>query len=209
MDTSTKINSEFWNRAAAGYAKKPIADENAYAQTLERVRAHLSISDVVLEVGCGTGTTALRLSPFAHYILATDVSREMIRIARQKAEAQKVTHIEFREGTLDDPSLPLASFDTVMAFNVLHLVPDVSSALERIHELLKPGGWFVSKTPCIGTSLARHVIPLLRLFGKAPPVVYLTPSGLLAQTEAAGFSIGETSHYPTKSHNFFIAARKI
>src|SRR5690606_3061107 len=179
ISSSTKTSSEFWNRSAAGYAKKPIADEEAYTQTLDRVRAHLSVSDKVLEVGCGTGTTALRLSPFAEHILATDLSHEMIRIARQKAEAQNVNNVEFRESTLDDAALPLTSFDTVMAFNVLHLVPDVSPALGRIHELLKPGGWFISKTPCVGASLIRHIIPVLRLFGQAPPVIYLTPTVLL------------------------------
>lgn len=209
MHPITKISSEFWDRSAAGYAKKPINDEEAYAQTLERVRARLSVNDTVLEVGCGTGTTALRLSPFAEHIIATDLSREMIRIAGQKAEAQGVTNIEFRDGTLDDLALPPATFDTVMAFNVLHLVPDVSSALVRIYALLKPGGWFLSKTPCVGTSLVRHIIPVLRLFGKAPPVIYLTPPGLVAQTEAVGFSIRETSRFPAKSHNFFIAARKL
>jgi methylase of polypeptide subunit release factors len=29
----------------------------------------------VLEIGCGTGTTALRLAPFTRRLLATDVSQ--------------------------------------------------------------------------------------------------------------------------------------
>ena len=50
--------SRFWDRLAAGYAKKPVPDEEAYARTLERVRAHLTPNDRVLELGCGTGTSA-------------------------------------------------------------------------------------------------------------------------------------------------------
>ena len=40
--------------------------------------------DRVLEIGCGTGSTALRLAPFTRSLLATDVSSQMIAIAHQR-----------------------------------------------------------------------------------------------------------------------------
>ena len=52
----------FWDGAAENYAKSPIRDVEAYNYTLERTRTYLSPTDKVLEVGCGTGSTALLLA---------------------------------------------------------------------------------------------------------------------------------------------------
>ena len=58
-----KRSDTFWDSAADKYARKPIGNEAAYAQTLDRTRAYLSSDQHVLEIGCGTGTTALKLAP--------------------------------------------------------------------------------------------------------------------------------------------------
>ena len=42
FDRGVPTPSRFWDRRAADYAKKPVADEQAYEQTLHRVRAHLA-----------------------------------------------------------------------------------------------------------------------------------------------------------------------
>jgi ubiquinone/menaquinone biosynthesis C-methylase UbiE len=54
-------------------------------KTLDCTRKHLSASDNVLEVGCGTGTTALLLAPSVKQITASDISSRTIEIAREKA----------------------------------------------------------------------------------------------------------------------------
>ena len=74
----------FWDRIARKYAADPIADLAGYEATLRRVQDFLSPAYDVLELGCGTGTTALRLAPFTWQMLATDVSAEMIAIAQEK-----------------------------------------------------------------------------------------------------------------------------
>ena len=77
--------ARFWDRAARKYAASPIKDMAAYEYTLERTRAYLAPTDHVLELGCGTGTTAVRLAEEVAQYRCTDVSPEMIRIARDKA----------------------------------------------------------------------------------------------------------------------------
>jgi len=202
--------SRFWDRRAAGYAKKAVPDEDAYRRTLERVRAHLTPNDSVLELGCGTGTTALTLSASARAIVATDYSAEMIGIATAKARAEGVTNVRFRTCTVDDPALAPESFDVVIAMNLLHLLDDIPARLRRIHELVRPGGLFISKTPCIGDrGLAlRIAIPLLRAAGIAPYVSFVTERSLTADTARSGFEVQETGMYPRKSRSFFVVARK-
>lgn len=200
----------FWNRRAAAYAKKPVPDAAAYARTLERVRAHLTPSDRVLELGCGTGTTALELAANAAEIIATDYSPAMIDIATSKAASAGVQNVQFRTGSLDDPALGREGFDVVMAMNLLHLLEDTPKTIRRISELVRPGGLFISKTPCVGDQgrVIRFAIPLLRAVGIAPFVNFVTERELTAELLRAGFSLEETGMYPLKSRSFFMVARK-
>ena len=53
----------FWDRIAPKYAADPIADPAAHEATLERTRRLLGPGHRVVEIGCGTGSTALALAP--------------------------------------------------------------------------------------------------------------------------------------------------
>ncbi|MGC4087220.1 MAG: class I SAM-dependent methyltransferase [Polyangiaceae bacterium] len=202
--------SRFWDARAAKYAKKPVADEVAYRRTLERVRAHLAPNDRVLEVGCGTGSTALELASSAREILACDYSAEMIGIATAKAAARGVANVNFRSCTADDPTLALESFDVVMAMNLLHLCDDLEGTMRRIHQLVRPGGLFISKTPCLGDRGfgLRLIIPVMRALGIAPYVSFVTEPSLTAAIAASGFEVQETGMYPMRTRSFFVVARK-
>ncbi|MEM8958930.1 MAG: class I SAM-dependent methyltransferase [Pseudomonadota bacterium] len=76
--------ARFWDKLSTRYAKMPVQNEAAYAATLDQTRTYLSPSDSALEVGCGTGTTALALAPSVARYRATDISGGMIEIARAK-----------------------------------------------------------------------------------------------------------------------------
>jgi SAM-dependent methyltransferase len=104
----------------------------------------------------------------------------------------------------------LESFDVVMAMNLLHLLDDLPARLQRIRELVRPRGLFISKTPCIGDqSLAlRMVIPVLRAAGLAPYVNFVTERSLSTEITSLGFEVQETGMYPEKSRSLFVVARK-
>ncbi|WP_213291249.1 methyltransferase domain-containing protein, partial [Bradyrhizobium sp. sGM-13] len=76
--------------------------------------------------------------------------------------------------------------------NYLHLVRNVPDTLRSIHVLLKPGGLFISKTPCLGdmNPLIRLVLlPAMQLIGKAPHVSSLGASELKRLIVGAGFDV--------------------
>lgn len=122
-------NTRFWDRAARKYATAAIADTAGYERTLERTRHYLEGHEIAFEFGCGTGTTALRLADSLSRIVATDVSREMIAIAREKSEAESCSNVVFEVATPDAGSWPEDTFDIALGFNVLHLVPQTQSSL--------------------------------------------------------------------------------
>ena len=207
-------NARFWDRAASKYAADPIADPGGYERTLDAVRRHLRSSDLALEFGCGTGTTALHLAASVERIIATDLSAEMIAIAREKATARGIENVTFEVGTFAGAPWPAATFDVVLAFNVLHLVLPLPDALSAAYRLLGPGGVFISKTPCLKlmNPAIRALVPLMRLVGRAPSTVaFFTADELEAAFVTAGFEIVERGWHATRSGNdarAFLVARK-
>lgn len=206
---------KFWDGIAAKYARAPIRDMDAYEQTLARVRTYLKPTDRVLELGCGTGTTALRLRDAVASILATDLSENMLEIGRAKAAEAGAGTVRFQQADarlegIDGP------FDVVTAFNLLHLVGDRAAMLVRAHELLPPGGLLITKTPCptdqaapLPVRLMLLALPLLQWLGKAPPVHFLSVADLETLIAAHGFEIVETGDYPKRPPSRFIVARRV
>lgn len=204
--------ASFWDRIARKYAASPVKDLEGYERTLDRTRHYLKDTDAVLEFGCGTGTTALRLAPHVSRMVATDLSSEMIAIARERATGQACSNAEFTVATFDGAPWPDSSFDAVLAFNLLHLAPDRVSALAQVYRLLKPGGLFVSKTPCLAemNPLIRFAVPVMRFVGKAPYVAFFSAAALESEIEGAGFTIIERARHGSKRKDarIFIVARK-
>lgn len=205
-------DARFWDRIARKYAADPIADLAGYERTLERTRELLGAQDAVFEFGCGTGTTALRLAPSVGRIVATDISSEMIAIAREKAAEDGCTNATFEVATPDEAPWPDATFDAALGFNILHLVAARQAALQGVHRLLKPGGLFISKTPCLRemNGLLRIAIPAMQLVGKAPFAAFLSGEDLEREFQATGFEIVERARHASRGKDArpFLVARK-
>lgn len=206
-------DARFWNKAARKYAADPIADEAGYERSLARTREFMKPEDAVFEFGCGTGTSALKLAPGCARLLATDLSSEMIAIAQEKAASAGFPHLTFEVGTADEARWPEGGFDFACGFNILHLVQDRGAALRGVHRLLKPGGIFISKTPCLAEMnvMIRLAVPVLQAIGKAPHVDIHSAEQLAADIEAAGFEIMANERHGSgrKDSRPFIVARKI
>ena len=166
----------------------------------------------MLEIGCGPGTTARRLAPSVARILGTDISTEMIAIANAEAKAEGCANASFEVASRDEAPWPDESFDAVLGFNVLHLVARRRNAIATIHRLLKPGGYFISKTPCLKETnpIFRVVLPAMQLIGKAPYVAFLSADDLESEMAAAGFGIVERGRHATARRDArpFIVARR-
>jgi len=202
-------SSKFWDRIAARYARKPVADEAAYQTKLDKTREYLRADMEVLEFGCGTGSTALALAPQVKHIRATDISPRMLAIARGKAETAKVGNVTFEEAAIDHFTAPEASFDAVLGHSILHLLEDKDAVIAKVHRMLKPGGVFVSSTACIGdmTVFLRPFLAAGHFLGALPFVSVFTERNLLDGLSEAGFVL-EHHWRPGKGKSLFIIARK-
>lgn len=206
-------DTAFWDRASRKYAASKIGDPAGYQRTLDRTRDLLSPQDRVLELGCGTGSTALVLADAVDSYLATDISPDMIAIAQGKLAETPRPGLQFRAATtetLDEAD----GFSAVLGFNYLHMVRDLPATLRRIHALLEPGGLFISKTACLGdmTWLLRGLaLPVMQALGKAPHVGNFTADQLVRQIQDAGFEITVREIHASKGSDKrpYIVARKV
>lgn len=210
---SLASDAAFWDRTSRRYARGAIADPAGYERTLERTRALLAPDARVLELGCGTGTTALRIAGHVRAYVATDISSGMIEIANERLAAAPVPALVFRTATAEALMPQAARFDVVLGFNYLHLVRDLPGTLRCIHALLAAQGLFISKTPCVrdmNPLIRLALLPAMRAIGKAPHAGVFGAEDLRRQMHAAGFDVLAMESHATKGKDErpYIVARK-
>ncbi|RYH08094.1 class I SAM-dependent methyltransferase [Tropicimonas sp. IMCC6043] len=204
--------NRFWNWIARRYARTPVADEAAYREKLARTQARLDPGWRMLEIGCGTGSTALEHAPHVGEILAIDFAPAMIEICREKAAAAGIDNIRFETATIDSLQIAPGSFDAALAMSILHLVEDRDAVIAKLFDALRPGGLFVSSTICLAGRarlLRSTILPLGNLLGLLPRIAAFSREDLATAIEAAGFEIEEIwqpGEAPSKA--VFIIARK-
>ena len=190
---SASFKARFWDRFALGYAGGAIGDWAGYERSLARTRELLGPGASVLEIGCGTGSTALTLSLFTGPYRAADIAPQMITVANQRLAASPRPNLRFVVEDADATASEAAGpFDAVLAFNLLHLLDDLDAATARCARVLRPGGLFISKTACLGEMnplLPGLAVPLMRLVRLAPPVLVLRAADLAAACERQGLEV--------------------
>jgi ubiquinone/menaquinone biosynthesis C-methylase UbiE len=208
-EISMNKDARFWDKRAEKYSQRQVADQESYEKKLEITRSYFTPDSEVLEMGCGTGSTALAHAPFVKHILATDISPRMINIAKGKAEAGQVKNVTFETRAADDLDIPESRYDAILALNLLHLLKDPEAAIAAAHRGLKPGGVFITSTACIGDMswIFRILAPaghFLRLF---PLIKVFTQAWLEQSHVKAGFEIDQ-AWLPKRNAAVFIVAKK-
>ncbi len=203
----------FWDKVAPKYAQDPIKDMAAYEYTLERTLSYLRDEDRVLELGCGTGSTALLIAPHVRQITGTDISPAMVGIANGKAQSGGVSNANFVVSTAKGATDLSGPYDAVLGFNLFHLVEGSESIFDEVYKMLPTGGYFITKTPCLGDKSIglkrfafKALIPFMQWLGKAPFVRFFTQSELEDELRSTGFEIVEAGNFPAISR--YIVARK-
>ena len=142
-----------------------------FSSRLRRVIAALNIprGARVLEVGAGTGTS-FPAYPRHCEVIGIDLAPDMLARAEGKIRENGWTHLKVMEMDALELQFPDDSFDYVMAFHVVTVVPDPIRMIQEAKRVCRPGGkivivnHFTSNFPLLGF-LTETLDPVTRRLG--------------------------------------------
>jgi 2-polyprenyl-3-methyl-5-hydroxy-6-metoxy-1,4-benzoquinol methylase len=128
-----------WNASYVGTQRGAISQRQA--QIIGRWLVDLKRTDMrILEVGCGTGWMVDRMRPFGE-VAGTDLSEAVLAVAQQSIPGAR-----FIAGDFMTSDWPGKHYDVVVTMEVLSHVSNQEAFLERIADVLKPGGTLMLTT---------------------------------------------------------------
>ena len=130
--------------AGAEWLDRP---ERAEAEAPQQVIEHMQLkpTDVVADVGAGTGYFTMRISRVVPQgmVYAVDIQPTMLAIIEQHKRQLKANNVITVQGTETDPRLPARAVDVVLLVDAYHEFAYPREMMEHIVKSLKPGGYVI------------------------------------------------------------------
>jgi len=131
-----------YNAAADHFDDAPLAFWGRYGRgTIDRLR--LKQGSRVLDVGCGSGASAIPAAQAAGpsgRVTGVDLAERLLALARAKAEAQGLSNIEFRQADMERLGYPDEAFDAVVGVFAIFFVPDMVKQVRELWRMVRRGG---------------------------------------------------------------------
>jgi len=148
MDRHDAIR-EVFGAAAGSYAVSSIHSGGPDLVAMVEA-AELTGRERVLDLGCGTGHTAMAFAPRCAEVEALDLTAQMLDAGRRLAGERGIANLRFREGDAAELPYPDASFDVVASRLSAHHYTRPEQAVREAVRVLRPGGrllWIDSVSP--------------------------------------------------------------
>jgi len=208
----TKLKDEtFWSKSADTYMNdtRYVAGEAVLQTVTDRLSAERGLGEVV-EFGCGTGYFTTIIAPNAEQVVATDLSDDMLAVAREQLRGLPNTIVQ--KADAEGTTFPPQRFDTVFMANVIHVVGNPHAALRESHRILKAGGRLLTVS-FTGYGMApwdRMALGLryLQKFGIPKHSRNYSAHGLAALVESAGFEIEQAQLIGDKTKAVYLVGVK-
>ena len=203
-----------WNQLAKNWDKPGVSLGANDLKIIGLSKKYLNPNSVVLDYGCATGSIALEIASLTKEVHGIDISSNMVEIAKTKADERNIKNVGFTWAAIFDESLGNESFDVILSLSILHLVEDSAQVMDRVNRLLKPGGIFISATPCLGERTFLSVLMNVPIFllsnvGVIPSITFFSASSLTALITNSGFQTIEQQDLSVRPlRECFIVARK-
>jgi ABC-2 type transport system ATP-binding protein len=177
---------------------------------MERLSRERDLGELI-ELGCGTGFFAKLLAANASHVMATDLSDEMLAVAR--TQLKDLRNVTVAKANCERTAFPDGKFGSVFMANLVHVIENPSITLQEAYRILKNGGlllivdytgygmkWFEKM---------KMGMRFLRKFGRPPGYSRnLSPDELRSLVESAGFKVEEAQLIGDRSKAIYLKGRK-
>jgi ubiquinone/menaquinone biosynthesis C-methylase UbiE len=131
-----------YNNAAEHFDDTPLAFWSvAGRRTVERL--DLKPGSAVLDVGCGTGASALpaaEMVGLSGKVIGVDLAEKLLEQAREKAVQRRLQNVQFVLGDMTDLGYPDHHFDAIISVFSVFFVSDMEALVRELWRMVKPGG---------------------------------------------------------------------
>jgi len=176
----------FWDFCAPFYDIAEKANGQAYSRMLVKIRELIPQGSSVLEAAAGTGSISLAVADRASHVLCTDISKNMLNIAKRKASKANTAKVMIENRSIYDLAEPDSSYDSVIAGQVLHLIDEPQKAATELMRVAKTTVIMPMSFTKNLRGTAKFNITLYRLFGFSPKIEF-TSDEYIAFLQAIGF----------------------
>ncbi|QZZ21811.1 class I SAM-dependent methyltransferase [Leptothermofonsia sichuanensis E412] len=203
--------SEVMGHLGSGWLERPTRDLEEQPQMLID-DLHLKPTDIVADIGAGTGYFSFRLAPLVPQgkVLAVDIQPEMIAILTAIKQEEGISNVEPILGTETDPKLPPGSIDLALMVDAYHEFEYPYEMMQAIVQALKPNGRVVlveyrGENPFIPIKgLHKMTQKQVKKEMAAVGLVWLETKGYLPQQHVMVFGKpGDAPGTPVQKSDFF------
>jgi ubiquinone/menaquinone biosynthesis C-methylase UbiE len=206
----------YWSKFANNFDEDEtyVVGEPIQQALVERLSGETGLGELI-EFGCGTGFYTKALAGNASHVMATDLSDEMLAVARtQLKDLQNVT---VEKADCEKTAFPDGKFGSAFMANLIHIVENPSAIVREAYRILKDGGLLLI-VDFTGYGMKRFEvmkmgIRYLRKWGKwgKPPGYFrsnLSPDDLRSLVGSAGFKVEEVQLIGDKIKAIYLRGRK-
>jgi len=187
---------EYWSSFARSFEadQEYVAGKSSIQALVRRLQKERDLKEVI-EFGCGTGRYTKEIARNAKHIVATDLSDEMLEVAR--IQLSKFPNVTVQKADCCRTSFPSARFDTALTVNLIHVIENPSDTLGESYRILRnEGKLLVASGTNYGAKQSEvkgKVTRWLERFGMPPSGFQpnLSPDGLASLAEGAGFRVDD------------------
>ncbi len=206
-DFKNKVREQF-GRTADGYVRdRGFAKGDDLAEAARLLNP--TQDDILLDVACGGGHTALFFAPKVRSVVASDLTMQMLKKAQEYiSEEGGVENVTFREADAEDLPFPAGAFTLLTCRIAPHHFPDVPRALKEFFRVLRRGGRMVIiDTLLPDESEIAEFYQAMEKMRDPTHVQAYTRTQWIAMLEETGFIVHETLTLP-KTHDFPVWAKR-
>ena len=203
----------YWSRFAHSYDRdgEHIVGRPILQAIVKRLSEERELGDCV-ELGCGTGYFTRAIAGNARYVIATDLSDEMLETAR--TQLSEFQNVRIQKTDCANTGFPAERCDSVVMANLLHVIDAPLPCLRESHRILRNGGLLiVVDFTSYRLGLLRTAqlgLRYLRRWGVPPRHGRndLSPEELVRLVASAGFTVKNVQLLQAESHALYLRGLK-